>query len=389
MGGFPALLHDPATGATRRVLIGWRAAWGGALTIDDGGAQREVPAAALALAAGGWRGDAIHLTWEDDGRAAAVTIDDPGALVALGPELATRFGEELARVRRRRARQRRGLALLVALGALAVLLPLGAAVAAVVFRDAILDAITRRLPVAVDLRLGEWAYQEVAASGRLAAQGPALDAVRLVGRRLVDALPETGGVPAAAFRFRFEVLRDGTVNAFAAPGGLVVVHAGLLAEAESADEVAGVLAHEVAHVAARHSLRQLLFQLGLVASLRLLLGDDAGQAVGSVLTQLGSLRFSRDQERDADRRGVELLARARLPAAGLESFFDRLAGRGGAAPALLSSHPPSAERAAALARLIGERGRWPTEPLELDWDAVRRDARRAERRPASVAGTVR
>jgi predicted Zn-dependent protease len=174
---------------------------------------------------------------------------------------------------------------------------------------------------------------------------------------------------------RFELLREPTANAFAAPGGLVVVQTGLLVAAESADEVAGILAHEVAHVAARHSLRQILFQLGLVASLRLVLGDQTGQAVGSAVTQLGSLRFSRDQERDADRRAVELLARARLPAAGLQSFFDRLARRDGAVPALLSSHPPTAERAAALARLIDQRGRWPTEPPALDWNAVRRDAR--------------
>ncbi|MGH2669412.1 MAG: M48 family metallopeptidase, partial [bacterium] len=185
------------------------------------------------------------------------------------------------------------------------------------------------------------------------------------------------GAPGHPFTFRFEVLRDRSINAFAAPGGLVVVHTGLLVEARSADELAGILAHEITHVFARHSLRQLLFQLGLTASVRLVLGMPEGVAdsIASAVVSLGSLRFSRDQERDADRGGVELLTRARLPATGLQSFFDRLARQEGAVPALISTHPPSAERVAALQRLLDEHGSRTVEPLELDWGAVRRDAK--------------
>jgi len=368
-----ALLHDPVTGATRRIRVGWESAGDGALRLSGDGVDRAVPASALSLAAGGWRRDAIVLAWQEDGRTWAVTVDDARLGAELLAALPSRFAADAARLARQARRQRRGQRLALAVVALVVLLPLAAGVTLYLLRDRILDAVTRRLPLTLDARLGELARRQVAGSGQLIQEGPAVEAVRRIGARLV------AQAPAQPFEFRFELLRDRAVNAFAAPGGLVVVHAGLLAEARSADELAGVLAHEVTHVLERHSLRQLLFELGLTTSARLLLGlpDGVADAVASAAVNLGALRFSRDQERAADRGGVELLARARLPATGLESFFERLARREGTIPAMVSTHPPSAERAAALRRLIEERGAWPVEPFPVDWEAVRQHASRA------------
>ncbi len=371
MAGYPALLHDPVVGTSRRVTIAWDPGSGGALRIEGDGLDHAVPATRLSLAGGGFTREAIHLTWEEQGRVWAVTVQEPQAVATLTRALPARFTTEVAGLRRDtgRRRRRRGLALTILL--LVVLLPIFAAVSLYLLRDRILDAVSRRLPVSVDARLGDLAHQQVAASGKLVSDGPSVEAVRAIGARLL------AGAPGQPFTFRFEVVRDRSINAFAAPGGLIVVHTGLLAGARSADELAGVLAHEVTHVLARHSLRQLLFQLGLTASVRLVLGMPEGVAdtIASAAVNLGSLRFSRDQERDADRGGVELLARARLPATGLQSFFDRLARQEGAVPALLSSHPPSAERVVALKRLLDSRGSWTVEPLGLDWDAVRRDAK--------------
>jgi predicted Zn-dependent protease len=125
-------------------------------------------------------------------------------------------------------------------------------------------------------------------------------------------------------------------------------------------------------------MRQLVFAVGLTGAVQLLVGSPDG-AVGVLMgsaTELGQLRFGRDQESDADRGAVELLSRAKLPADGMVRFFGTLDRQGGVAPpAFLSSHPPSRERAAALAAEIARRGAWPIEPLALDWEAVRRDAR--------------
>jgi hypothetical protein len=344
----------------------------GALLVEpeEGGEPLcHVPAPALALSTGGWRGQAVHLAWEQDGRRWAVTLDEPRAVAALLAALPARFRAEVAHVRAARARRRRRARLGVAALLLLGFLPLLGAGALWGFRGEVLDAVVRRLPAAADRRLGDLAEAQVRAAGGLVADGPAADAVRRAGERLVAATPPH------PFRFRFLVRRDPTVNAFAAPGGLVVVHTGLLADARSADELAGVLAHEVIHVLERHSLRQLLAELGLVTAVGLLLGGDGlAGAAGALARDLGALHFGREQERAADRGAVDLLARARLPAGGLPAFFERLAAAGPAVPPLLASHPPSAERAAALAAAIQRRGPWPVEPLEVDWAAVRRGA---------------
>jgi predicted Zn-dependent protease len=92
----------------------------------------------------------------------------------------------------------------------------------------------------------------------------------------------------------------------------------------------------------------------------------------SSASELGGLRFSREQETDADRGGLDLLQRAKLPADGMVRFFGTLGKQAGSTPpAFLSSHPPSAERASALSAEIARRGTWNVEPLEADWLAVR------------------
>jgi predicted Zn-dependent protease len=222
--------------------------------------------------------------------------------------------------------------------------------------------------VSVDAQVGEIALQQVKASHRLLEAGPALGAVRTLGERLVAA----AGPPAAGFRFRFEVADDASLNAFAAPGGLVVVHTGLIAAARSPDEVAGVLAHEIAHVTERHSVRQLVLQAGVAASVQLLLGspDGAAGALTAAATELATLRFSRDQEHAADVGGLDLLKRAELPPDGLVGFFDRLAREGGGPPAFLSTHPAPDDRVSRLQAEIARRGTWAARPLAIDWAGV-------------------
>jgi Zn-dependent protease with chaperone function len=367
--GIPAVLHDPTTGRSRRVTVAWEAAGEGVLRVDGPDAPPPAPAAALRLRRGGWRGGAVHLVWPAAGGEWAVTVDEPAAVAALLAGLPPRFGEEVARWRRAAARRRRGGRVALAAAAALLLLPLVGLALLWTFRDALLDAAVRRLPASVDARLGDAVHAQLRAGGRLAAGGPAREAVRAIGERLVAAAPPH------PFAFRFEVLDDPAVNAFAAPGGVVVVHTGLLAAAGAPEEVAGVLAHEVVHVLARHSLRQVLVQLGLATTLRLLAGGEGlADALGSAAARLGALGFSRGQEREADAGALDLLRGARLPADGLAAFFERLAAEGGAPPAFLSSHPAGADRAAALRAELARRGPWPVEPLAIDWAAVRTGA---------------
>jgi predicted Zn-dependent protease len=134
------------------------------------------------------------------------------------------------------------------------------------------------------------------------------------------------------------------------PGGYIVMHSGLLALAGSADEVAGVLAHEVAHVERRHSLRGMVKSAGLYATASLVCGDFASLA--GIGADLLNLKFSRDHERDADRTGLTLLVKAGLEPSAMATFFRKMAAQGGGVPAFLSTHPASEDRFADIERAV-------------------------------------
>lgn len=144
------------------------------------------------------------------------------------------------------------------------------------------------------------------------------------------------------------------VNAFAVPGGQIAVFRGLIEEAESPDEVAGVLAHEVGHVLHHHPTEGVLRQLGLAATLKLLVGG-SGTGVEDMVglgNTLLTLSYGRDAEREADASAIAILGKADMDARGLFRFFDRLERDGNATaivPAVLLTHPPTAERLAATA----------------------------------------
>ncbi|MCH8888760.1 MAG: M48 family metallopeptidase [SAR324 cluster bacterium] len=145
------------------------------------------------------------------------------------------------------------------------------------------------------------------------------------------------------------VIPEKTVNAFAAPGGQVVLFSGLIEKAESPEEVAGVMAHEIAHAIERHPMQSMLRAAGVFLLVGLLVGDTStlGTFASEGAKVLLVLSYSRDTEREADRIGMELLNKAGIRGDGLLDFFARLQGeRGeeGRLPVLFASHPMHAER---------------------------------------------
>ena len=115
------------------------------------------------------------------------------------------------------------------------------------------------------------------------------------------------------------VLKDRSVNAFAAPGGHVVVLSGLIDEAKSGDEVAGVLAHEIAHVIHRHPMESLVRAMGLAVLAEALSGDGLG---GTAAMLLAVTAYSREAEAEADATAVALLEGSRgLRSVGLDRFL--------------------------------------------------------------------
>lgn len=140
-------------------------------------------------------------------------------------------------------------------------------------------------------------------------------------------------------------------NAFALPGGTVLVTDDLLKLARNDDEILGVLAHEAGHVQARHGLRQLYAAIGVFVVMGMVTGDPGG-LVDKVATQAGALQmlsYSRDFEREADRYSVRVMKAAGRDPTALAGILERLGKQDGSS--VLSSHPDTAERKAEIERL--------------------------------------
>ena len=149
------------------------------------------------------------------------------------------------------------------------------------------------------------------------------------------------------YRFVVRVVNLEMVNAFALPGGQIVIAEGLLGFAESPDEVAGVLAHEMGHVLHRHSTAAIIEGLGLAFLFGVLLGDVGTGAITGAGEVLVGLSFRREAEAEADVRALALLERAGMSSRGLAGFFERMQRMSGDGPAvlhLLSTHPPNEVR---------------------------------------------
>ena len=207
-------------------------------------------------------------------------------------------------------------------------------------------AAALRLPPEMDAARGRPTWEALRVSGQRCDDPAAQRYVEAIVRPLIEALGPT------PWRFELMVSDASDVNAFALPGGYVVVNAGLLSEARSGEEVAAVLAHELSHVTARHSTQRLAASLGATAALGLVLGVVDLGAPAYTLAHLASLGYERGQEREADELGQALLERAGISPIGMATFFERLSGEL-TPPELLSTHPDPggrAERARAAAQ---------------------------------------
>jgi beta-barrel assembly-enhancing protease len=203
--------------------------------------------------------------------------------------------------------------------------------------DRVLDFITAQVSLETEKKLGDSILQSLKSSGGLISEGAAVDAVASIGKKL------TSG---SRYQYRWFIIKDSSINAFAAPGGIVVVNSGLLKKADSANELAGVLAHEVQHVEQRHALKNMLNSAGVAAVALVVLGD-ASTVLMVMAHQVSTQFFSRQVEAEADEKGLALLAKKQMQREGMPSFFKKIAAEYKDAekmPAWLSSHPDTLTR---------------------------------------------
>ena len=201
--------------------------------------------------------------------------------------------------------------------------------------------------------------------------------LRDLGIRLVSS------TPGAPFAPSLVMIDNPTINAFTVPGGYIAVFSGLVLTAEDESELAGVIAHELAHASQRHIAQRVAAQTG--NNMTAVAGFIAGILLGAVDPQLGaavatagiagaaqnSLNYSRMHEREADRMALGTLTNAGIDPEGMIRFFERLQRRSGAAPGrqfeFLRTHPMTAERISAVRdRLQGiDRSRYESDSLSF------------------------
>ena len=211
---------------------------------------------------------------------------------------------------------------------------------------------------AEDVELGRKAALEVEQQLPILTDKDVTPLVTTIGARLVAAIPQDLRHP--EFQYTFKVVNVSEINAFALPGGPMYINRGMIEAAKTQGEVAGVMAHELSHVALRHGTAQATkatkYEIGTL--LGAIVGAVIGGNVGSAVSQgtqfgLGTafLRFSREFEREADLLGSHIMADAGYDPLEMASMFQTIAAQGGpGGPTWLSDHPDPGDRSDTITR---------------------------------------
>jgi len=165
-------------------------------------------------------------------------------------------------------------------------------------------------------------------------------------RNITSKLLHTGKVAySKEFPWDVKLIKDDTtLNAFSVPGGHLYVYTGLIKYLDSEYQLAGVMGHEIAHAALRHSTRQMTSLYGLDAVRQVITGQTDSGMAEQIALGLASLKFSRNHEAQADEYSVVYLCSTNYNAAGAAGFFKKIAGKDGAPPEFLSTHPDPGNR---------------------------------------------
>jgi predicted Zn-dependent protease len=265
------------------------------------------------------------------------------------------------------ARRRFRVGLVVVAGVAAIVAGVGLYLFAL---PAVAGVAAERVPVHWEARLGDAIVEHIAPVSARCADGERQARIDALAAAVLKPVSPSG------YTFRIAVADTPMVNALAAPGGAIVVFRGLLDRTDSAEELAGVLAHEFQHVLHRHATRA-IFQHASAGILMAAVVGDVSAVVAFGLEgarMLGDLSMSRQAEAQADRDGMQMLHEAGIDTAGMVSFFAKLAelhgdpGRG----KYLMSHPAPQERLATMRALSAQ---WPRPPTRLmagyDWNDIK------------------
>ena len=318
---------------------------------------------AMSVEAGGLDHDQLVASWGVGASVRTLYLKDPALIIAFRRAAPSALMAHLERAAEQVRRARHSHRVLWG-SAVGVVVGLGLMVW--FGSDLIVEWAVARIPVQWEQKLGETVYQDFLSKETVLKDGPAVSAVQEMTQRM------TAKIPNNPYTFQVSVVQSPVVNAFALPGGYVVVFTGLMTKAESGEEVAGVLSHELNHVLQRHGMERLVKMMGLAAVVSILVGDQQG-LIGlarQLGLELATLKFGREQETEADVTGIRLLSDARIAPDGMIRFFERLSEKDKERVELFSSHPMSAARAGRLKAELAALPKQTPEPFTFEWKGV-------------------
>lgn len=222
------------------------------------------------------------------------------------------------------------------------------------------------------VKLGKAAAEQVEKESTVVTDPEVVERIEKIGKALSAVAKQTevqatyGKPDLADFAYSFKAIEDNDINAFALPGGFVYVNTGLIESVHSDDELAGVIAHEIAHVAHHHSMQLLKTQQKELTTMALAM--IVGAAVGANTADMGNLAmalnlvriaklsaYGQEAEFDADRTAVVYMSRSGFNPVGMLTFMERLASDAMRKPqrdaGIFATHPPSHKRAK---QIVGE-----------------------------------
>ncbi|MFY0643113.1 MAG: M48 family metallopeptidase [Bacteroidia bacterium] len=221
-----------------------------------------------------------------------------------------------------------------------------------------------KVPIETEKKIGDaiFEYQIENNSDFEIVEDPKLDSmIHLITSRLITSLDNP------LFQYQFYIVSSEEVNAFTIPGGRIFIYAGLIETAESAEEVASVLAHEIGHAEERHVMNKLAKEIGL----SVLLSDDSF-VLGQVSKTLGSSKFDRIQERKADEFALELLENSLIDPRHFGSFMMKMKEKeqfDSDMMEIVNTHPAT-DRRIKHAMNYELDSEFKEEPIAIDWDEM-------------------
>lgn len=226
--------------------------------------------------------------------------------------------------------------------------------------------IAGRIPYEWERKIGGFAFENYQTGKKIIENPPTKEAINTIVQR-IDQFDD------AKIDYQVAIVDADMINAFAFPGGYIVVTTGLIKNSDNPEQVAAVLAHELTHVIERHGMRKIVRQAGIGVLVGIVFGDTT--ALSQLIdagAKLEGLSFDRGQERNADEGAIKIMLAAGISPKNLAGFFEKIKQTdhiSGNIPAIFQTHPLNAERI----KYVSEAPE-PDQPhkFDLDWEKVKR-----------------